>query len=86
MFFCTRYKKNVIVLINLLYLDNKKGGHKMDDSKGKKITIGDRVKVLWGFNNRLYTGRIINIKESVVTVATINSNISTIHSKVTKVN
>jgi len=58
----------------------------MDDSKGKKITIGDRVKVLWGFNNRLYTGRIINIKESVVTVATINSNISTIHSKVTKVN
>lgn len=57
----------------------------MDDSKGKKITIGDRVKVLWRFNNRLYTGRTINIKESVVTVATTNSNISTIHSKVTKV-
>ncbi|MCD4842956.1 MAG: hypothetical protein K8R25_00520 [Methanosarcinales archaeon] len=57
----------------------------MDDSKGKKINIGDRVKVLWGFNNRLYTGRIINMKESVVTVATTNSNISTIHSKVTKV-
>ena len=57
----------------------------MDDSKGKKINIGDRVKVLWGFNNRLYTGRIINMKASVVTVATTNSNISTIHSKVTKV-
>ena len=57
----------------------------MDDSKGTKITIGDRVKVLWGFNNRVYTGRIINIKESVVTVDTKGPNISTIHTKVTKV-
>ena len=58
----------------------------MKDSKGNDISIGDRVKVLWGFDNKIYTGRITRIKESVVTIATPQSNISTNnHSKITKI-
>ena len=33
------------------------------DSKGNKISIGDRVRVLWGFDNRIHV--FLNIKTPV---------------------
>ena len=33
----------------------------MKDSKGNKISIGDRVKVLWNFDNKIHDGGITNI-------------------------
>ena len=37
----------------------------MQDKKGNKIQIGDRVKVLWAVDKREYEGKVINIKENI---------------------
>ncbi len=37
----------------------------MQDKKGNKIQIGDRVKVLWAVDNREYEGKVVNIKENI---------------------
>jgi hypothetical protein len=80
---CDRYLKYNCILILILLLNR---GKNMKDSKGNEISIGDRVKVLWGFDNKIYTGRITRIKESVITIATPQSNISTNnHLKITKI-
>ncbi|MCD4810908.1 MAG: hypothetical protein K8R17_13560 [Methanosarcinales archaeon] len=56
------------------------------DSKGKNITIGDRVKVLWEFDNRIHVGEIIDIHEGVIKIDAYNFKINTIHpSKITKI-
>jgi hypothetical protein len=56
------------------------------DSKGKNITIGDRVKVLWEFDNRIHVGEIIDIYEGVIKIDAYNFKINTIHpSKITKI-
>ncbi len=33
----------------------------MKDSRGRQILIGDRVKVLWNFDNKIHVGDIIKI-------------------------
>jgi len=38
---------------------------KMKDSKGNILTIGDRVKVLWNFDNKIHEGHIFRISENV---------------------
>ena len=38
---------------------------KMKDSKGNILTIGDRVKVLWNFDNKIHEGHIFRIRENV---------------------
>ena len=56
------------------------------DSKGNNITVGDRVKVLWGFDNRIHFGEIVDIHEGVIKINTHNSRINTINpSKITKI-
>lgn len=40
----------------------------MKDSNGNKISIGDRVKVLWNFVNKFHTGKIIEIKDNLITI------------------
>ncbi len=56
------------------------------DSKGNKISIGDRVRVLWGFDNRIHVGEIIDFQDRTIRIDTINRRINTIdHNKITKV-
>jgi len=56
------------------------------DSKGNKISIGDRVRVLWGFDNRIHVGEIIDFQGRTIRIDTINRRINTIdHNKITKV-
>jgi hypothetical protein len=38
----------------------------MKDSKGNKISIGDRVKVLWDFDNKIHNEGIINISDKFI--------------------
>lgn len=40
----------------------------MKDSKGKQISIGDRVKVLWNFDNKMYEGDILRVDQKHVEV------------------
>jgi ribosomal protein L24 len=49
----------------------------MKDSKGNKISIGDRVKILRGFDNKIHTGNVVNINENVVTISAFWGKIST---------
>lgn len=51
------------------------------DSKGNKISIGDRVRVLWGFDNRIHTGEVIDINERAIRIDTINRRIITVDSR-----
>ena len=56
------------------------------DSKGNVISIGDNVKVLWGYDNKIHTGRIKKIRQNIVTIATINATIATSDQmKITKI-
>lgn len=56
------------------------------DSKGNKISIGDRVRVLWRFDNRIHVGEIIDFQDRTIRIDTINRRINTIdHNKITKV-
>ena len=40
----------------------------MKDSKGNKISIGDRVKVIWNFDNKIHNGEITNISDELVKI------------------
>jgi hypothetical protein len=58
----------------------------MKDSKGNKISIGDRVKVLWNFDNNIYGGNVFGISENVVEIDIFTRNISIRdHTKITKI-
>jgi hypothetical protein len=59
---------------------------KMKDSKGNNISIGDRVKVLWSFDNKIYAGDVFGIRENVVEIKIFKGNISiSDHTKITKI-
>ena len=49
----------------------------MKDSNGNNISIGDRVKVLWGYDNKIHAGKITYIRKNVVTISTMNATIAT---------
>jgi hypothetical protein len=58
----------------------------MKDSKGNKILIGDRVKVLWNFDNKIHNGEITNISNELVRIHILSRHISTKdHTKITKI-
>ena len=59
---------------------------KMKDSKGNNISIGDRVKVLWSFDNKNYNGDVFRISENAVEIDIFTRNISiSDHTKITKI-
>ena len=59
---------------------------KMKDSKGNKISIGDRVKVLWSFDNKNYNGDVFRIRENAVEIKIYKGNISiSDHTNITKI-
>ena len=49
---------------------------KMKDCKGNTISIGDQVKVLWNYDNKIHEGRVIRICGNVVKIKIITGNIS----------
>ncbi|MCG7849527.1 MAG: hypothetical protein MIO93_10175 [ANME-2 cluster archaeon] len=66
----------------------------MKDSNGNTISIGDRVKVLWNFDNKIHAGEITKINNHLVTIKS-NGNpimdscyplkiITSYHSRITK--
>ena len=58
----------------------------MKDSKGNKISIGDRVKVLWNFDNKIHNGEITNISNEFVKINILSRQISIKdHTKITKI-
>ncbi len=57
----------------------------MKDSRGRQILIGDRVKVLWNFDNKIHVGDIIKIGPKHVEVDITLRRISIYdHTKITK--
>ena len=51
-----------------------------------KVSIGDRVKVLWNFDNNIYDGNVFGISENVVEIKIYKGNISIMdHTKITKI-
>lgn len=57
----------------------------MKDSKGNKISIGDRVTVLWGFDNNFHDGNIVRLSEKSVDVDILSRRISVKdHTRITK--
>ncbi len=58
----------------------------MKDSKGNKISIGDRVKVLWSFDNEIHNGDVFRIRENAAEIKIYTGNISIRdHTKITKI-
>ncbi len=58
----------------------------MKDSKGNEISIGDRVKVLWNFDNKIHNGEITSIRDGFVNVNIFSRHISVKdHTKITKI-
>ena len=58
----------------------------MKDSQGNRISIGDKVKVLWSYDNKIHTGKVVGMRDNVVNIVTINAHISTSdHKKITKI-
>ena len=58
----------------------------MKDSKGNKISIGDRVKVLWNFDNNIHDGGITTISDEFVKINIFSRQISIKdHTKITKI-
>ena len=58
----------------------------MKDSKGNKISIGDRVKVLWNFDNKIHNGEITHISNEFVKINIFPRQISIKdHTKITKI-
>ena len=58
----------------------------MKDSKGNKISIGDRVKVLWNYDNKIHVGDVFRISENAVEIDIFTRNISiSDHTKITKI-
>ncbi len=48
----------------------------MKDHKGNEISIGDRVKVLWNFDNKIHNGEITSIHDGFVNVNIFSGHIS----------
>lgn len=48
----------------------------MKDSKGNKISIGDRVKVLWDFDNKIHNEGIINITDKFIDMNNFTRQVS----------
>lgn len=44
------------------------GGVLIIDSKGNEISIGDRVRVLWNFDNQFYLGDVVKIKDREIEI------------------
>ncbi|MBE0524790.1 MAG: hypothetical protein IBX40_10720 [Methanosarcinales archaeon] len=44
----------------------------MDDKNNNKIHVGDRVKVLWSSDNRMYEGKVMEIKGNIVLLTVKN--------------
>ena len=44
----------------------------MKDSKGNDISIGNRVRFLWNFDNRIHTGEIKQINGDLVKLGIID--------------
>jgi hypothetical protein len=58
----------------------------MKDPKGNKISIGDRINVLWNFDNNIHGGEITNISDGFVNVNIFSRNISLKnHTKIKKI-
>ena len=58
----------------------------MKDSKGNTISIGDRVKVLWNFDNKIYTGDVFRIRKNAVEIDIFTRKISIKdYTKITKI-
>ncbi|MCD4844118.1 MAG: hypothetical protein K8R25_06510 [Methanosarcinales archaeon] len=58
----------------------------MIDSNGRIISIGDRVKLLWNFDNKHHTGRIVEINKDRITITTSGTRMSTSDpSRITKI-
>ena len=58
----------------------------MKDSKENKVSISDRVKVLWNFDNKIHNGEITNISDGFVNVNIYSRHISIKdHTKITKI-
>lgn len=59
---------------------------KVKDSKGNNISIGDRVKVLWNFDNKIHNGYVFRISENAVEIDIFTRNIFiSDHTKITKI-
>ena len=57
----------------------------MQDSKGNILTIGDRIKVHWNFDNKIHEGHIFRISGNVVEIDISTRKISiSDHTKITK--
>ena len=58
----------------------------MKDSKGNKISMGDRVKVLWNFDNQIYAGDVFRVNENAAEIKISPGNISIRdYTKITKI-
>ena len=58
----------------------------MKDSKGNIITIGDRVNVLWNFDNKIHEGHVFRISGNVVEIDIFTRRISVSdHTRITKI-
>ncbi len=57
----------------------------MKDSRGKQILIGDRVKVLWNFDNKIHEGDVFRVDRKHIEVDIAMHRISVHdHKKITK--
>jgi hypothetical protein len=60
-------------------------GSKMKDSRGKEIFIGDRVKVLCNFDNKIHEGDVFRVDRKHIEVDIPMHRISVYnHKKITK--
>ena len=50
--------------------------------KNEKITIGDRVKVLWSFDNRYHSGRVVDITDNVITINAPSNKVLVPHHRI----
>jgi hypothetical protein len=41
----------------------------MKDSKDNKISFGDRVKVLWNFNDQHHIGKVVDITDNIIIIS-----------------
>ena len=58
----------------------------MKDSKGNNISIGDHVKVLWNFDNKIHNGHVFRINENAVEIDIFTRKISIKdYTKITKI-
>ena len=44
----------------------------MEDKNNNKIHIGDQVKVLWSSDNRMYEGKVMDIKGNIILLTVKN--------------